>query len=130
VPLQRIAALWSDFQAAKRVQMASPVGLTRKTISRGPMFDATATRITGTTDSGFATACQMLARMHAVDMKQLFLVIASTSLIVACPLLSGCKKAENASGSATQYTCAHHPEVVQSTPGKCPKCNMDLTVKK
>lgn len=27
---------------------------------------------------------------------------------------------------ATVYTCPMHPEVRQSTPGKCPKCGMDL----
>ena len=33
------------------------------------------------------------------------------------------------SGKATQYTCPMHPEVVQSSPGKCPKCGMDLVEK-
>lgn len=31
--------------------------------------------------------------------------------------------------TAKQYTCAHHPEVVQNAPGNCPKCNMALTPK-
>lgn len=25
-----------------------------------------------------------------------------------------------------QYTCPMHPEVIKNTPGKCPKCGMDL----
>ena len=29
-----------------------------------------------------------------------------------------------------QYTCSMHPEVVQDTPGKCPKCGMKLVIKK
>ena len=29
-----------------------------------------------------------------------------------------------------EYTCVHHPEVVQDKPGKCPKCGMQLIVKK
>jgi hypothetical protein len=29
-----------------------------------------------------------------------------------------------------KYTCPMHPEVVQNEPGKCPKCGMDLVVKK
>ncbi|MFD1470285.1 heavy metal-binding domain-containing protein [Hymenobacter caeli] len=33
-------------------------------------------------------------------------------------------------GLATQYTCTMHPEVVTDQPGKCPKCGMDLVVKK
>lgn len=28
------------------------------------------------------------------------------------------------------YTCPMHPEVVQDHPGKCPKCGMELVVKK
>ena len=28
-----------------------------------------------------------------------------------------------------QYTCPMHPEVVKETPGKCPKCGMDLVAK-
>jgi YHS domain-containing protein len=28
------------------------------------------------------------------------------------------------------YTCPLHPEVMQKTPGKCPKCGMDLVFKK
>jgi multidrug efflux pump subunit AcrA (membrane-fusion protein) len=34
------------------------------------------------------------------------------------------------SGSAkVQYTCPMHPEVISDTPGKCPKCGMDLVKK-
>ena len=31
--------------------------------------------------------------------------------------------------SAVTYTCPHHPEVVSSEPGKCPKCDMKLVRK-
>jgi len=31
---------------------------------------------------------------------------------------------------ATQYYCPMHPDVVQNSPGKCPKCGMDLMEKK
>ncbi len=27
-----------------------------------------------------------------------------------------------------KYTCAMHPDIVSSKPGKCPKCGMNLTV--
>jgi hypothetical protein len=40
--------------------------------------------------------------------------------------ISGSK--EN-SGAVT-YTCVMHPEVNSDKPGKCPKCGMDLVVKK
>jgi len=33
-------------------------------------------------------------------------------------------------GVATTYTCPMHPEVVTDHPGKCPKCGMNLIVKK
>ena len=32
--------------------------------------------------------------------------------------------------AGVQYTCTMHPEVVMDTSGKCPKCGMDLVVKK
>ena len=53
------------------------------------------------------------------------------ALIASVAFVAGCQRSEKpaSSGSATQYTCAHHPEVVQNTPGKCPKCNMDLKPK-
>lgn len=31
---------------------------------------------------------------------------------------------------AVTYTCSMHPEVLSDKPGKCPKCQMDLVVKK
>lgn len=36
----------------------------------------------------------------------------------------------SSSGGTAQYTCSMHPEVVQSGPGKCPKCGMALEQKK
>lgn len=32
--------------------------------------------------------------------------------------------------AAVVYTCVMHPEVISDKPGKCPKCGMDLVVKK
>jgi len=29
-----------------------------------------------------------------------------------------------------RYTCPMHPEIDQATPGECPKCGMDLVLKK
>jgi hypothetical protein len=62
--------------------------------------------------------------------------------IVGCDNKSG-KDSMNVSGdgsakmsqpttspSATTYTCTIHPDVVQSQPGKCPKCGMSLVAKK
>ncbi len=33
-------------------------------------------------------------------------------------------------GKNVIYTCTMHPEVQQDKPGKCPKCGMELVVKK
>ena len=65
-------------------------------------------------------------------MKRMFLLLTAAAVLFAVPILTGCKKAGDSttSDAATQYTCAHHPEVVTNAPGKCPKCNMDLTPKK
>jgi hypothetical protein len=60
------------------------------------------------------------------------------ALTVAVFGVSGCKssccapqsKSEASSSKhAMQYYCPMHPEVVQSTTGKCPKCGMDLVEK-
>ena len=60
------------------------------------------------------------------------------ALTVAVFGVSGCKssccapqsKSEASSSKhAMQYYCPMHPEVVQSTAGKCPKCGMDLVEK-
>ena len=32
--------------------------------------------------------------------------------------------------AAVVYSCPMHPEVVSDKPGKCPKCGMDLVLKK
>jgi hypothetical protein len=45
---------------------------------------------------------------------------------------AGCQHTERHEASDTakkQYTCEMHPEVVSDHPGKCPKCNMELTEK-
>lgn len=60
------------------------------------------------------------------------------ALTVAAFGVSGCKssccapqpKSESSSAKqAMQYYCPMHPEVVQNSPGKCPKCGMDLSEK-
>jgi len=39
-------------------------------------------------------------------------------------------QATNVASQTVQYTCSMHPDVLQEKPGKCPKCGMDLIVKK
>ena len=38
----------------------------------------------------------------------------------------GASTTPNKAAGATVYTCPHHPDVSQDTPGKCPKCKMKL----
>ncbi len=47
-----------------------------------------------------------------------------------CNTSSEQRQGTNRMEQAAQYTCPMHPEVVQSTPGKCPKCGMDLVEKR
>ena len=65
---------------------------------------------------------------------RLFLtLVAVATLFGSTFLLAGCKhmdSAEHGSMQAQQYTYSMHPEVVSTTPGKCPKCGMDLEAKK
>ena len=38
---------------------------------------------------------------------------------------------KNQTTEATKtYTCSMHPEVISGKPGKCPKCGMELIIKK
>jgi uncharacterized protein (DUF305 family) len=39
------------------------------------------------------------------------------------------KMSGSSSDGTAQYTCSMHPEVVQNSPGKCPKCGMKLEKK-
>ncbi len=50
----------------------------------------------------------------------------------AITVLTGCNKSGPAtsSSSSIKYTCTMHPEIVQDTPGNCPKCGMKLVEKK
>ncbi|MEO6708397.1 MAG: heavy metal-binding domain-containing protein [Planctomycetota bacterium] len=67
-------------------------------------------------------------------------------LIALTGVLAGCQKAESTTNTDTNrpatptqpaaepakaqvYTCPMHPEVISSTPGKCPQCDMDLVLK-
>jgi len=71
-------------------------------------------------------------------MKSLLLSGALSVLLVGCSGSAGTAPASPAAatpGSAASpgavvYTCSMHPEVVADKPGKCPKCNMDLIIKK
>ena len=63
------------------------------------------------------------------------LIVAAAFLAVGSLALVGCKSAccsdgdHTAKSSTMQYTCGMHPDVVQTSPGKCPKCGMALMEK-
>lgn len=63
-------------------------------------------------------------------MKSLFILL--VALTVTLP--SFAQKANTPKTKPTaiqvQYSCPMHPEVVSDKPGKCSKCNMDLTLSK
>ena len=67
-----------------------------------------------------------MKKMNGIMMPLMALVLGA-----AISAMTGCKKPEPAtSGSqALKYTCPMHPEVVQDTPGNCPKCGMKLVEK-
>lgn len=62
-------------------------------------------------------------------MKKFASILAVCGLLLAGGALGlvGCKgHHQESSGHVHTYTCPHHPEVVQGTPGTCPKCGMKL----
>lgn len=53
-------------------------------------------------------------------------------MVGAAAFVAGCKHVESdehGSAHVHQYTCEMHPEVVQESPGSCPKCGMKLVHK-
>ena len=59
-------------------------------------------------------------------------MVAMLMVAAVSGLVVGCKHAESHEGEAAHvhtYTCPHHPEVVQDSPGTCPKCGMKLVHK-
>jgi predicted nucleic acid-binding Zn ribbon protein len=75
-----------------------------------------------------------MLQTRGCKMKTLITLV--TVLLGTCLFLTtGCESGterESATNSpkTAQYTCPMHPEVVQNSPGKCPKCGMDLALKK
>ncbi len=68
-------------------------------------------------------------------MKKLKLIMAALALLSmagTAAFVVGCKHMDSENGSmhhVHQYSCPMHPEVVQSSPGSCPKCGMALVHK-
>lgn len=58
------------------------------------------------------------------------LAIAIGAMAVSAPTYAHKAKKAHKHAAAKKYTCPMHPEVVQSKPGKCPKCGMKLVVMK
>jgi hypothetical protein len=66
-------------------------------------------------------------------MKKVIFLFSFAALIavgfISCSSKSTAEKGTEKS-VAVVYTCTMHPEVQSDKPGKCPKCGMDLVVKK
>jgi hypothetical protein len=76
---------------------------------------------------------RLVTNMRSTKISQWLLGLAILALVGSTALFTGCKSAdsgEHTSAHAQKYTCPMDPEVVTSTPGKCPKCGMDLVEKK
>jgi hypothetical protein len=62
-----------------------------------------------------------------------FLALSIAALAGSAALLTGCAHTDSghqtSGASVHKYTCEMHPEVTSDTPGKCPKCGMDLVQK-
>lgn len=64
-------------------------------------------------------------------MKKVFLLCSFATLLITGTMSSCSKKsAEGTTSKAVVYTCPMDTDIVANTPGKCPKCGMDLVVKK
>jgi Cu(I)/Ag(I) efflux system membrane fusion protein len=69
-------------------------------------------------------------------MKKLNSILAALAILAVASsvaFFTGCKSMDSSEHGSThvqQYTCPMHPEVVQDTPGNCPKCGMALVEKK
>lgn len=64
-------------------------------------------------------------------MKTIIVVLVATlATLNAFPQKSKANTSTSDSGTSikVQYTCPMHPDIVSDKPGKCPKCNMDLTL--
>jgi len=65
--------------------------------------------------------------------KLIYLMILATGLVLATNLGLAQNTLQMKPAKVqqkVQYTCPMHSEVVQDQPGKCPKCGMELVIKK
>jgi Cu(I)/Ag(I) efflux system membrane fusion protein len=67
-------------------------------------------------------------------MKKVSIIIALAILATIAISCKSSSKETSTESTTTQqkvtYTCSMHPDVVSDKPGACPKCGMDLIVKK
>ena len=58
------------------------------------------------------------------------LLVASSTTIFAQKAKEAEHKRKHTATAKVSYSCPMHPEVTSTKPGKCPKCNSDLTLSK
>lgn len=67
-------------------------------------------------------------------MKNVFIFLLSTSILLAIPACTGKDQADHAQHPVIEtnkevYTCSMHPQIIQDQPGQCPICGMELVRK-
>lgn len=69
-----------------------------------------------------------LKRGEQMNIRKNIRTVLLASVLATAFVIAGCKtKEQETSGEHVhKYTCPHHPEVVQSSAGTCPKCGMKL----
>ena len=68
-----------------------------------------------------------MKKLNSITTALAILAMAGTAAFIV-----GCKHTdseEHGSAHVHKYTCTMHPEVVQNSPGDCPKCGMKLVHK-
>ena len=73
---------------------------------------------------------EKLNRNSKADNKKIFMKQLLISILVLLMLSCKDKKVEMSIDPDTYYTCSMDPQVIESKPGKCPICHMELTAVK
>jgi hypothetical protein len=79
---------------------------------------------------GLALASLTFAAAGCSDKKSTTETTTTTTPATGSTMAADSATTKKPDAMATTYTCSIHPEVLSDKPGKCPKCGMELIVKK